>query len=161
MEGMARALRTRTSPLCFDGREDAAHHAFGAEMADEGAGIEFGDDGIWFLARKCAGVVIGAPVAGERGELADDESFDVGLDGLVIVGAGAVVADLGIGEDDDLAGIGGIGEDFLVAGQGGIEDDFAGALGGRTKTPALEDGAVFQGEDCRFQCFRFLLVAGV
>ena len=70
--------------------------------------------------------------------------------------AGAVVADLRVGEDDDLAGVGGIGEDFLVAGEGGIEDDFAGAFGGRTKTPALEDRSVFQGEDCRIQVRLFL-----
>jgi hypothetical protein len=54
---------------------------------------------------------------------------------------------LGIGQDDDLAGIRGVGEDFLIAGERGIEDDFAGALNRRTKIPAFEDGSVLQGED--------------
>ncbi len=98
-----------------------------------------------------AGFLVGSPVAGDAGELADDETFDVRLRGFVIGGAGAVIADLRVGENDDLAGIGGIGEDFLVSGDGGIEDDFAGAFGGRTKTPALEDRSVFQGQDCRIQ----------
>ena len=68
--------------------------------------------------------------------------------GLVVFGVGAVVADLRVGQDDDLAGIGRIGEYFLIAGERRIEDDFAGAFRGRTKTPAFEDGSVFQGQDC-------------
>jgi len=59
-----------------------------------------------------------------------------------------VSADLRIGEDDDLAGIRGIGEDFLIACDGGIEYHLARPLDGRTKTTALEDRTVFQGEDC-------------
>ncbi len=92
-------------------------------------------------------------------EFADYEAFNIGLRGFVVGGTGAVIADLGICENDDLSGIGGIGEDFLVTGDGGIEDDFAGAFGGRTKTPALEDRSVFQGQDCRIQQ-QFLLGLG-
>ena len=103
------------------------------------------------LARKRVGLVVGAPVAGDVRELADDEAFDMGPGGFVIGDAGAVIADLRVGENDDLPGIGGIGEDFLISGDRGIEDDFAGPFGGRTKTPALEDGAVFQSQDCRIQ----------
>ena len=83
-----------------------------------------------------------------------------GFGGLVILDAGAVVADLRVGEDDDLAGIRRVGEDFLIAGERGIEDDFAGSFGGRTKTPALEDRSVFQGEDGSFQCRLFLPGSG-
>ena len=42
----------------------------------------------------------------------------------------------------------------------GIEDNFAGTFGGRTKTPALEDGSVFQGQDCRIQSGLFLRGVG-
>ena len=90
------------------------------------------------------------------GKLAHHQPLDVRPRGFVVLAAGAVVADLRIGEDDDLPGIGRIGEHFLVAGERGIEDHFAGPLGGRTKTPALEDRAVFQGQDCRIQCRFFL-----
>ena len=38
-----------------------------------------------------------------------------------------------------------------IGNYGANENDFAGPLDGRTKTLALEDGAVFQGEDCRIQ----------
>src|SRR5215471_11623551 len=63
----------------------------------------------------------------------------------------AVVADLRVGENYDLPGIRGIGENLLISGNGSVENDFAGAFGGRTKAPALEDRSVFQGQDCRIQ----------
>ena len=63
---------------------------------------------------------------------------------------------LRVGQYHDLSGIRGIREDFLISGDGGVEDDFARPLHGRTKTLALEDRAVFQGEDCWIQLDRFL-----
>ena len=64
------------------------------------------------------------------GELADDQALDIGLGGLVVCLVGAVVADLGVGENDDLSGIGGIGGDFLIAGKGSIENNFTLAFAG-------------------------------
>jgi hypothetical protein len=55
---------------------------------------------------------------------------------------------LRIGQDHDLPGIRGVGEDFLISRESGIKDNFAASLGGRTKTPALEDVPVLQGEYC-------------
>ena len=40
--------------------------------------------------------------------------------------ADPVVADQRVGEDDDLAGVGGVGDRLLVAGHRGVEDDLAG-----------------------------------
>ena len=50
----------------------------------------------------------------------------------------AVVADQRVGEDDDLAGVGGVGDRLLVAGHRGVEDDLAGdrLAGGRRGTPS-------------------------
>jgi hypothetical protein len=67
---------------------------------------------------------------------------------------------LGIGEDNDLPGIGRVGENFLISGEGGIENHLSGPLGGRTKAAALEDASVFQGEDCRVQVRLFLPGSG-
>src|ERR1039457_6397101 len=122
--------------------EKATAHA----RAADGAGV--GEERI--------GLGVGAPVARDGGEFADDQAFDVGAIGFVIAFGGSVVADLGVGEDYDLAGIGRTGEYFLIAGEGGVENNFTRALGGRTKAPALEDASVFQGEDCRVQ-FRLVL----
>ena len=41
-------------------------------------------------------------------------------------GRHAVVADVGVGEGDDLPGVGRVGDDLLVAGQHGVEHDLAG-----------------------------------
>src|SRR5580658_4032287 len=120
-------------------------------MAHQGARVEIGDDRDVGVGEEGARFFIGAPVAGDAGEFAYGETFDVRLAGFVVGSAGAVIADLGVGENDNLPGIGGIGEDFLIAGNSGIEDYFAGTFGGRTKTPAFEDRSVFQGQDCRIQ----------
>ena len=77
------------------------------------------------LAEECVGFGVGAPVARDGGEFAHREAFDIGVGGFVIAAAGSVIADLGVGEDDDLAGIGRIGENFLIAGERGVEDHFA------------------------------------
>jgi hypothetical protein len=42
-------------------------------------------------------------------------------------------------------------------GDGCVEDDFARAFGGRTKAPALEDAAIFQGQDCGIHGVRFIV----
>ena len=132
----------------------------GAEVADQRARIEVVDDGDAGACGESVGLVIRPPVGGDRGELADGKAFDVGALGFVVLDGGAVVPDLGVGEDDDLAGIGWVGEYFLVSGEGGIEHDLTRPFGGRTKTPALEDRTVFQGEDCRIQFRLFLPGSG-
>ena len=63
----------------------------------------------------------------------------------------AIVADLRVGEDNDLPSVRGICEDFLIAGDRGIENDFAQALGGCAEADTFKDTAVFQGEDCLLQ----------
>ena len=82
------------------------------------------------------------------------------LGGFVVALIRAVVSDLRVGENHDLAGIRRIGEDFLIARDGGIEDHLARSFDGRTKTTALEDRTVFQGEDCWVQLGLFLQIRG-
>ena len=156
MVGIWRAFSTSFCAVGFERGEHAAHDAAGAQVADQGAGVEIADDGDAGAGEEAIGGGIAAPIAGDGRKLADYETFNVRTVGFVVVGAGSVVADLGIGEDDDLAGIGGVGEDFLIPGESGIEDDFAASLGGRTKAPALEDVPVLQGEYCSGQ-FRLFL----
>ena len=47
----------------------------------------------------------------------DDQPFDIGTGGFIVFGVGAVVADLRVGQDDDLARVGRIGKNFLIAGE--------------------------------------------
>src|SRR5207248_623958 len=111
-------------------------------------------------AQKLVCLGVRTPVAGDGGKLADSQALNVGGSGLVVLGAGAVVADLRVREADNLAGIGRVCKDLLIAGKGRVEDDFARSLGGRTKRPALEDRSDFQGEHRRVQFRVFLPESG-
>ncbi len=66
------------------------------------------------------------------------------IGGLGVLPVGADVADVGEGEGDDLAGVGGIGQDLLVAGHGGVEAHLAGGGAGGAQPVAGDDGAVRQ-----------------
>jgi hypothetical protein len=55
---------------------------------------------------------------------------------------------LGIGENDNLTGIGGVGGDFLISGKGSIKNDFARAFAGVPVALAAEDAPVFERQNC-------------
>ena len=57
---------------------------------------------------------------------------------------GAVVAYLGVGENDDLAGVGGVGSYFMVSGMLCIKNDFALAFAGMAIAVAEEDAPIFE-----------------
>ena len=64
----------------------------------------------------------------------------------------AVVADVGVGEGDDLPGVGRVGDDLLVAGEDGVEHDLAGGHPAGRLGPdglALEHRPVGQDQDVR------------
>lgn len=122
------------------GFEDAGF----ADGHGEGSGIDAGDAWDVVLAEIFVEVELAAPVAGDWAEFADYEAGSLGAGGLFVGWVNAVVADLGGGEGDDLAEVGGIGKDFLVAGHACVEngfpqDGFGGAEGG-----SPEDAAVFE-----------------
>ena len=73
--------------------------------------------------------------------IAHDDAPAGGRGTLVVVGGGAVVADVRVGEGDDLAGVAGVGEDLLVAGHGGVEDHLSEGRPGGAVRLAVE-GAV-------------------
>ena len=80
-----------------------------------------------------------------RGELADDEPFDPHPVRLLRAVVRPVVADVGLGHDDDLAPVGGVRQDLLVTRHRGVEDDLreAAAL---DQGLAAEDGAVLENQ---------------
>ena len=67
---------------------------------------------------------ITSPVAEEGAVLFDDEAFHLRPLGLNILLIDSIIANEGIGHDDDLTFIGRVGKDFLIAGHAGIENDF-------------------------------------
>jgi hypothetical protein len=88
-----------------------------------------------------------APVARERRHVPNYQAGGVGCGRFQILGRGAGVADVWIGERDDLSGIGRIGEDFLITGQRGIENDFASSVAFGADRLAAEDRSIFQSQD--------------
>ncbi len=84
-------------------------------------------------------------------KLPHHQTFDEGFARFAIEMVRAIVADLRVGEDDDLAGIRGIRKDLLITRDRRIENNFSVPVCLRTKASALEDGSVLQGEDCFVQ----------
>ena len=66
----------------------------------------------------------GAPVRVQQGQIADHEARRVDRARFEILGRGAGVADVRIGQRDDLPAVRGIREDLLVAGHRRIENYF-------------------------------------
>jgi hypothetical protein len=67
--------------------------------------------------------------------------------GFVVIWVGAVISDLGIGQDDNLPRIRRIGKDFLVTGDGSVENDFPVAFAFRAVAYAAENSSIFQRKD--------------
>ena len=112
---------------------DRAGQAAGIDAADADAAAACHPDG-QFLGR--------APVRGQRRVPPHHHPGGDGVLRLVILGGDAGIADMGEGEGDDLAGIGGIGHDLLIAGHRGVEDQFGHHLSGGAEAPAVKDCAV-------------------
>ena len=125
-------------------RNDAAHRAVGAQMADQGAGVDLGQHGNRIALHVLVGDLFRAPIGADGRKLAHYQALDKGLGRLVVRLVGPVIADLGVGENYDLAGIGGIGRNLLIAGKGSIENDFAPAFARSAIAVATEDAPVFE-----------------
>ena len=67
---------------------------------------------------------------------------------LHVLGVGADIADVGIGQGDKLTGVGGITENLLIARHGGIEDHLAHGGSGSTESDPVKYGAVGQAKHC-------------
>ena len=98
-------------------------------------------------ARYSARVMVLAKVGRQQRQVLDDQASGEHLGGLDVFGVDAVVADVRIGQRDDLPAVARVGEDFLVAGQRGVEDDFAGGVAGGTDRGAVKDRAVCERKD--------------
>ncbi len=146
---LADTLRPRNQHvrIRLDRRNHAAHHAAVAQVAHQRTGVNFGEDRNSVALHVLVGYLLGAPVGADLGEFADDQSFDVGPCGLIVGVVRAVVADLWVGEDDDLACVRGIGRNFLVAGERCIKNDLALAFARVSVAVPAEDAPVFERQD--------------
>ena len=68
-----------------------------------------------------------AEVAVQERQVADNQTGGVNAAAFFVFGVGAGIADVGVGEGNDLFAVGRVGQDFLIAGHGSVEHDFAGS----------------------------------
>ncbi len=76
----------------------------------------------------------------------DDQPGGMNPGGLDVLVVGAGVADVRIGQRDELPGVAGIGEDLLVAGHRGVEHHLANARADGADRMAAKQGAVCKGK---------------
>src|SRR5690606_4428293 len=87
--------------------------------------------------------LLAAEVAGEQGQITDDETRGPDWLVLLILAVGAGIADMRISESHHLLGIRGVGENLLIAGHGGIENHLAGGQSFGTNGGTSEQAAIF------------------
>ena len=87
-------------------------------MPGEAAGVDPGDARHAVPAQHGVEAGLGPMVAVAPGERADDDAATERAARFEVGGVDAVVADVRVGEGDDLAGVGGVGDDLLVAASG-------------------------------------------
>jgi len=126
------------------GEDAAAHRARLADVADERAGVDAVDARDPVVAQPVEPALVGAG----RVRLVDGGAHDrrAGVDavGLHARLAHPVVADVRVGEGDELPGEARVAHRLLVAGHAGREDDLAGHRAGRADGIAVEARAVFE-----------------
>ena len=131
--------------------DDGVGHALRPDQRGQRAGVDAGDADDAACPQPLVEVSRGAVIRrlGDVGlqNAAADAGGGGEVDGLDVLVIDADIADMGKGEGDDLAGIGGVGEDLLVAGHGGIEADLADGLAGRADAMALDHGPVGEDEE--------------
>jgi hypothetical protein len=124
------------------GDEGAGLGAAIAQDAGELAGVDAGNRHHAVLAQVIRQAFTRPPAGMQRRQIADHQPGDVVAGRLEILVIAADVANVRIGERDDLAGIGRIGENFLIAGHGGVEDHLADGMAVSTDGFTAENAAV-------------------
>ena len=131
------------------GRAECADHGPRiAQVSSEATGVDTTDSGHSVVPQKRVEVAVAAPIAVATGQCAHDHPAAERAPGLVVGRGNAVVADVGVGERDDLARVRGIGDDLLITGHGGIKTYFAHRVAGGANASSLEHGAVGQYQAC-------------
>jgi hypothetical protein len=128
------------------GGHDAAKRTDVANVAYERARIDIPDGGNFVAIQIKLSGFGGAPVRRDLRKFADDKRFDIRTRRFFIVKIRADIANVRIGEANDLAGVAGIGENFLITGEAGIENDFAAAARDGASRAAVKYAPVFQSE---------------
>jgi hypothetical protein len=146
----SRQLRQRARLVDRAGHDAAGLRAFFAQQARQAARVDLGDaDHVAALIEVIGQRLLAAEVAGRQRQVADDQPGGPDPVGLLVLAVHAGVADVRIGQRDDLPRVGRVGQDLLVTRHRGIEHHFASALAEGSDRHTTEHTAVFKRENGR------------
>ena len=96
--------------------------ALSAQMARQLAGVKVGDGHGTLFAQISVERLAGTKIGGQQGQVLDDQACGLDAVRLHVLRINTVIADVRIGQSDNLLAIAGVGQDFLVAGHGGVKN---------------------------------------
>ena len=125
-------------------------------MGDDSTGVDARDSRHALASAPLAETLDGGPVAVVEGDIGDDNTSALDMRGLEVleqvelvslVGGNTVVADEGLGEDENLAAVREIGHGLGVTDKRGGENSLSRDVGVGAEGLALEDGTIL--EECQ------------
>ena len=126
------------------GEDATAHRARLTDVTDERARVDACDRGHAAVGQPVEPAALGTRRILAVDRLAHDRRTRPRPLGLHRLGADAVIANVRVGEGDQLAGEAGVGHRLLVAGHAGREDDLAHGVAVGATGVAVEAGAVLE-----------------
>ena len=144
---------TAGTQRCLGGSAECTSHGTRvAQQAGEATGVDATDTADAVVGQHRVQRRSGPVVAVPSGQVADDDSTAERTARLEVAGVHPVVADVRVGEGDDLAGVRRIGDHLLIARQDGVEHHLtAGHPTGwfGAEEFAFEDASIGEDECCR------------
>ncbi len=126
------------------GHDAAILGALLPQDAGQAPGIDVGDGHHPEAGQVVRQGLAAAPAAHQGWQVTNHQTGRVHTGRFLVLRIHTGVADMGIGQGDDLTGVGRVGQDLLVTGHGGVEHHLADGLTRGTDGDAMEQTAVFQ-----------------
>ena len=130
--------------ICILGTREhgAVLGTFFAQDSSEASGVDARDGDHLVRDEKIGETPFGPPARDRDGQIPNHQSCGEHLSRLHVLTVGPGIADVRMGQSDDLAAIRGIGEDLLVSGDGGVENHLPRGKTGRSCGRAPKYSAV-------------------
>lgn len=117
-------------------------------MTGQGAGVKFGHARDAVVAQIRVEIFLRAPIARRSRQGAQQKPGTEDLAAFGIFGVNAHIADVGVGQGNDLPAIGWIRQDLLITGHCRVEANLAGAHGCSAEAHSMKDTPIGQCQDC-------------
>jgi hypothetical protein len=137
--------------VLFTNRDSSQGRALLTKVSNNGTGINTRDSGNALSGAPLAQTLDGSPVAVVDSDIGDNDTSALNVGGLEVLekvelvaggGGNTVVANQGLGEDEDLSSVGGVGHGLGISNERGGEDGFTRNVGVGAESLALEDGTI-------------------